>query len=110
MKRRSYKDNDIKAPDGFLLGGLRRVRKDGTVLFHRSWWKCPDEWIGQEVWLHVTDGWAVGVEAAPPGFRIYDAQHKRLCISLERTERADAKPVFRNVHNKEYLARMKNLA
>jgi hypothetical protein len=68
--------NDIKAPDGYLLGGLRRVRGDGTILFQRGWWKAPEEWIGKEVWVHED-------ELGSPGMR-------------DRAERPDAKQGWRD--------------
>ncbi|WP_262300217.1 hypothetical protein [Microvirga sesbaniae] len=66
--------HDFKARDGYLLGGLRRVRSDGTILFQRGWWMAPDEWIGKEVWAHEGGLGSPGVRdrdviirAAPPG-------------------------------------------
>lgn len=85
--------NDIKAPDGFLLGGERKVRQGGIILFHRSWWKVPEEWSGEYCWVHVADCWATEVEVAPPGFSsIYRAQMDRATIQAERVRRDDAKP------------------
>ena len=54
--------NDIKAPDGYLPGGLRRVRSEGTILFQRGWWKAPAEWIGKEIRVHED-------ELGSPGMR-----------------------------------------
>lgn len=91
-----YRRNDIKAPDGYLLGGLRRVRKDGTILFQRGWWKAPDEWIGKEVWVHCYSDVFDAIEAAPPGQHIYDAQLAIKTYRLPRTDREDAKLGWRN--------------
>jgi hypothetical protein len=53
------KEHDIKAPDGYLLGGLRRVRKDGSILFQRGYWELPDEvketFVGEDVWVHIDE-------------------------------------------------------
>ncbi len=112
------RDNDIKAPDGYLLGGLRRVRKDGTVLFQRGWWKVPDEWIGEKVWVHEAcpdrfshadfNVSAIGVtmlEVAPPDRPFYSAQRAGETVLCDRTERPDAKPTFRRPSTKAWLAR-----
>ena len=102
------RDNDIKAPDGYLLGGLRLVRKDGSVLFQRGWWQCPVEWAGEMVWLHEwSDLWGnnIAVEAWPPGVRIW--QHKiGETVILERTERPDAKPGYRRADHKAWHERV----
>ena len=86
---RAGAERDIKAPDGFLLGGLRRVRRDSTILFQRGWWRAPPEWINKLVWVHITDYFGAAVEAAPPGQHIYDAQRDRTTVPLSRTKRAD---------------------
>lgn len=87
---------DIKAPDGYLLGGFRKVRRDGTILFHRMWWKCPDDWIGKYVQVHVNDGMTLNdIEAAPPGKRIYKSIQLLESITLYPVDRPDAKPAFR---------------
>jgi hypothetical protein len=96
-------DHDIKAPDGFLLGGLRRVRADGTILFQRGWWSAPKEWAGKSVWVHDADG---GIEAAPPGVHIYTAQSKGSAVFCERTERGDAKPGYRKPAHKAWHERV----
>jgi len=74
------RDNDIKAPAGYLLGGLRRVRSDGTILFQCGWWRAPDEWIGKEVLVHEDELGSPGmrdrqviIRAAPPGMYIATA-------------------------------------
>lgn len=97
-------NNDIKAPDGFLLGGLRKVRDDGTVLFHRGYWQCPKEWAGERIWLHVIDSLIGGVEAAPPGIHIYRAQQSSQAVTLKQIDRPDAKPGYRNPHHKAWHA------
>jgi len=93
----SRRDKDIKAPDGYLLGGLRKVHRDGTILFHRMWWRCPADWVGEKVWVHVTDGMLLNVlDAAPPGQQIFEALSKRTAIKIEPVNRPDAKPLFRH--------------
>lgn len=88
---------DIKAPDGYLLGGERVVRPDGTVLFQRGWWQAPMEWAGEYVWVHCTDGGAGDLEVAPPGYSsFYRAQLDRVTIFCSRTGRPDAKLGWRN--------------
>jgi len=63
------KNTDIMAPDGYLLGGERVVRKGGVILFQRGWWKLPDGFAreGDVCWVHCTDGGAGDLEVAPPG-------------------------------------------
>jgi hypothetical protein len=107
--------NDIKAPDGFLLGGLRLVRRDGTILFQRGYWQAPLEWAGEKVWVHeewVNEPGHSGrdhlvLEAAAPGRHIYEARtmsppHTVLC---ERTDRPDAKPGYRIPAHKAWATR-----
>jgi hypothetical protein len=101
MKR----EPDIKAPDGYLLGGIRRVRADGTILFQRGWWQAPKDWAGEEVWVHCTHGGAGDLEAAPPGQRIYRAQLDMTTIFCPRTDRKDAKPGFRRPDTKAWSNR-----
>jgi hypothetical protein len=97
---------DIKAPDGFLLGGERLVRQDGTILFQRGWWQAPKEWAGEYVWVHCTDGGAGDLEVAPPGYSsIYRAQLDVKTVFCPRTKRPDAKPVFRRAEIKDWLNR-----
>jgi hypothetical protein len=91
------RDYDIKAPDGFLLGGLRQVRQDGTILFQRGWWQAPLDWAGEKVWVHCTEGGAGDLDVAPPGWRsIYAAQQARVTVLCPRTDRPDAKELFRS--------------
>lgn len=97
------RENDIKAPDGFLLGGLRRVRADGTILFQRGWWQAPKEWAGKDVWVHDEDG---GLEVAPPGMHIYTAISEGKTVLCQRTKRPDAKPGYRKSEHKAWAARM----
>lgn len=102
--RFARQENDIKAPDGFLLGGLRKVRLDGTILFQRGFWRAPKAWIGHMVWVHTTDDG--GVEAAPPGFHIYDKANGVKTVFCKRTKRRDAKPGYRRPDHKAWAARM----
>lgn len=115
MRRRH--DNDIKAPDGYTLGGLRLVRSDATILFNRGWWLAPKAWASQKVWVHEewlnttdTGEWCpehLVLEAASPGLHIYEARmmkppHTVIC---ERTERPDARDVYRRPDRKAWIAR-----
>jgi hypothetical protein len=105
---RSRRHNfDIKAPDGYTLGGLRLVRSDATVLFQRGWWKTPDGWVGERIWIHESHE---GVEAAPPGYHIYEAQGKQIAVPLLRTERPDAERGFRKASSKAWLERIKAMS
>jgi len=97
---------DIKAPDGFLLGGERLVRQDGTILFQRGWWQAPKDWVGEYVWVHCSDGGAGDLEVAPPGYHsFYRARSDRATIWCPRTDRADAKPGWRRADTKAWHAR-----
>lgn len=106
------KPNDIKAPDGFLLGGLRRVRKDGTILFQRGWWELPDEvkpdFIGQDVWCHQEDiakmdcGSDIVLEVAHPSLHIYEARSLKKTVIADRNERPDAKSGVRLQWRKDW--------
>lgn len=51
---------DAKAPDGFLLGGWRRVCRAGYIRFHGARWRHPDlqKHAGEYVWVHVDCPWA----------------------------------------------------
>lgn len=98
-------ENDIKAPDGFLLGGLRRVRADGSILFQRGYWQAPIEWAGETVWVHCTDCGAGDLEVAPPGFRLWEIGASERNYFAPRTERPDAKPGVRNHVRKAWVAR-----
>jgi hypothetical protein len=100
MKREA----DIKAPDGFILGGIRRIRKDGTILFQRGWWRAPAEWIDQDVWVHCSDSGAGDLEIAPPGLHIYTARSQRKTVWGQRTTRKDAQPTFRKADIKAWAA------
>lgn len=99
------RDNDIAAPDGYVLGGVRTVRRDGTILFQRGWWQAPIEWAGERVWVHeiwrATEGGKHGhgeelaLEVAPPGLHIYDARYQQNTVRCGRTDRPDAKSAMR---------------
>lgn len=101
----SRNEHDIKAPDGYLLGGLRRVRRDSTILFQRGWWRAPDAWIGYDVWVHCMDAGAGDLEAAPPGWHIYDARSAKNTFRLPRTDRDDANPGYRLPAHKAWANR-----
>lgn len=81
----SREATDIKAPDGYLLGGERVVRKGGQVLFHRTRWQLPDGFAeqGEYVWVHTLEGDGIfdRIEAAPPGYHcFYQAQLDRATV------------------------------
>jgi hypothetical protein len=105
--------NDIKAPDGYVLGGLRKVRRDGTILFQRGWWKAPDKWAGEMVWVHETwvhvpgYGETLKIEAAHPGLHIYEARYMRPphTVICERTDRRDAAAGYRKPEHKAWAAK-----
>lgn len=107
------RENDIKAPDGYVLGGIRRVRSDGTILFGRGWWQAPIKWAGEKVWVHESwerldyGGETLMLEAAQPGFHIYEARCMKppYTVLCERTERPDAKPGYRTPAHKAWHAR-----
>lgn len=110
------KDNDIKAPDGFLLGGVRRVRKDGTILFQRGYWELPEadkeRFVGEDVWCHIYDKNGPGerhkgeaLEVAEPGYHIYDAKSVRKTVLAERNTKPDAKPATRKRGLRDYVQR-----
>ena len=84
-------ENDIKAPDGFLLGGMRTVRRDGTILFQSGWWQVPIEWAGEKVWAHCTDSGAGDLEVAPPGWGLWAEGSYGRNIFAPRTQRPDVK-------------------
>ena len=101
------RDNDIKAPDGYLLGGLRKVRADGTILFQRGWWKAPDEMIGETVWLHTLEPDEFDhIEIARGGLHIYEARAQGETVKAPRTERQDARPGYRDPTRKAWAAKM----
>jgi hypothetical protein len=83
------REPDIKAPDGFLLGGKRIVRKDGTILFQDGWWQAPKEWAGCRVWVHCTDSGAGDLEVAPPGETLWSIGAHERNIFAPRTDRPD---------------------
>ncbi|MCR5875112.1 hypothetical protein LRS10_13520 [Phenylobacterium sp. J426] len=103
------RDHDIKAPDGYLLGGLRRVRSDGTILFQRGYWQAPKEWAGQEVWVHTLEPSSFdSIEAAQPGLHIYEARCMKpepFTVRCGRTGRPDAKPAYRRPEHKAWATR-----
>jgi hypothetical protein len=113
------KEHDIKAPDGFLLGGVRRVRGDGTILFQRGYWAIPEadreRFIGEDVWCHIYDKNGPGerhrgeaLEVAEPGLHIYDAKSLRKTVLAERTAKPDAKPALRRKDLRAYVQRAMN--
>lgn len=111
MRRKAKRsEQDIKAPDGFTLGGMRKVRADATLLFGRRYWRCPSDWIGKRVWVHVTDGWGTGLEAAPPGIHIFDARalkgdERERSVVLVDANKPEAKPCYRRPENRAWVNR-----
>lgn len=110
----SRAEHDIKAPDGYLLGGLRKVRADGTILFQRGYWQAPRDWAGERVWVHTEEDrqfpHAEYVAAAPPGLHIFAAQCAMLAVRCDRTARPDAKPAYRRPEHKAWAARCRGEA
>lgn len=107
------RENDIKAPDGYLLGGERRVREGGVVLFQRGWWQLPAGFAdrGEYVWVHCTDGGAGDLEVAPAGYRCFwTAQSDRKTVFASRTDRPDARPGYRRPEHKAWAAKMRGQA
>jgi len=112
------KNHDIKAPDGYLLGGLRRVRLDGTILFQRGWWELPNEvkarFVGQDVWVHIDENFGANstsrgeivLEVAEPGLHIYSARSQSKIVIADRNDRPDAKSGIRAEYRKEWAKRM----
>lgn len=103
----AVRDHDIKAPDGFLLGGERRVRKGGVILFQRGWWQLPEDFAeqGEYCWVHCTDSGIGDLEVAPPGYSsFFAAVSDRKTIMAPRTERADAKSGYRDPRVKAWFA------
>ena len=101
------KNTDIMAPDGYLLGGERLVRKGGVILFQRGWWQLPDGFAqdGEYCWVHEA-GPASDLEVAPPGYRnFFKAQMDLKTIFAPRTDRRDAKPGIRAKWRKDWMAR-----
>lgn len=44
---------DIRNGEGALIGGVRRVGRDGTVRFDHGRWQRPIEWAGERVFVHM---------------------------------------------------------
>lgn len=108
-----YRDeNDIKAPDGYTLGGLRTVRKGGFILFNRVFWEgAPDDWVGERVWVH--EDWKRDslygsekylLDVANPGLHIFEAWNIGHFITLKPSNKPDAKPAYRKQSHKDYAA------
>jgi hypothetical protein len=107
-KRRTPRsEQDIKAPDGYLLGGLRKVLKDGTILFQRGYWgPCPAEWIGERVWVHEHSiARETSIRAASPGCSLWSEDSHRTNLILGPADKPDAKPGYRTAHAKAWSAR-----
>jgi hypothetical protein len=108
----SRRDHDIKAPDGYLLGGQRKVLRDRTILFQRGYWgPVPAEWVGERVWVHEDSdlSWPHEgyLDVAPPGLHIYAARVDQVAVRADRTERPDAKPAYRRADRKAWSARLR---
>ena len=104
------RQHDIKAPDGYLLGGWRKVRADGSILLGRGYWQAPIEWAGERVQVHnnEADGDFHTIDAAEPGDTIYAARVGRRVHILPAIDRPDAKPGYRRADRKAYIARLKD--
>ena len=104
-------EHDIKAPDGYLLGGLRRVRANGTILFQRDYWQAPKEWAGQDVWVHQDErSDHTVIEAAPPGVHIYTARSASAQVICEPIDRPSAKPGYRTAVNRAWWVARNKMA
>lgn len=107
--------NDIKAPDGYVLGGLRKVRKGGLILFNRGYWQVPESFIsafeGEKVWVHeawvgsLEESEKIAIEVANPGLHIYEARSMRMTVICHAADKRDAKPIARTPDRKAWFAR-----
>lgn len=107
--------NDIKAPDGYVLGGLRKVRRGGLILFNRGYWQLPNEFLstfeGEAVWVHeawvgsLEGGEKIALEVAHPGLHIYEARSMRMTVICQGAEKPDAKSIARTPDRKAWFAR-----
>ena len=106
-------DNDIKAPDGYTLGGLRLVRKGGLILFNRGYWQVPEEFVpafeGEKVWVHEDwiyvsgKGETLTIEAANPGLHIYEARSMKMTVTCFGSDKPDARPIARTAARKAWF-------
>jgi len=104
------REHDIKAPDGYLLGGYRRVHKDGAILFQRTYWQAPVEWAGERVHVHADEGSFDGIHAAPPGSQIFHARWKGYAEWCPALDRKGAKPGYRKPLHKKWAEQMRGKA
>ncbi len=112
---RGHDTNDIKGPDGYVLGGLRKVRRGGLILFNRGYWQVPDALMstfeGEKVWVHeawvgsLEGGYKIALEAANPGLHIYEARSMRMTVICYGADKRDAKNIARSPHRKAWFAR-----
>lgn len=96
-------DHDIKAPDGYVLGGLRKVRKSGLILFNRGYWQIPEPFLSsfedEKVWVHeawvgsLEGGEKIALEAAYPGLHIYEARFMKKTVICYAALKPDAKSI-----------------
>lgn len=103
-RSRPRSEQDIKAPDGYTLGGMRLVRSDATVLFGRQYWPVPKEWIGERIWVHVADCYGCELEVAPPGQHIYNARLNLNSQIISETVR-EARHCYRRPENRAWAER-----
>lgn len=114
---RRHDENDIKAPDGYVLGGLRKVRKGGVILFNRGYWQIPaehvDHFTDEKVWVHeawigsLEGGEKIALEAAHPGIHIYEARSMKMTVICHGADRKDAKNIARTPDRKAWFERNK---
>lgn len=112
---RNRDNHDIKAPDGYVLGGLRKVRNGGIILFNRGYWQVPEAFVssfeGEKVWVHeawvgsLEGGEKIALEAANPGLHIYEAREMKMTVICHGADKADAKNIARTPHRKAWFAR-----
>ena len=108
-------DHDIKAPDGYTLGGMRKVRNGGLILFNRGYWQVPEGFLdlfeGERVWVHeawvgsLEGGEKVALEVANPGLHIYEARMMKMTVICYAADKADAKNIARSAHRKAWFSR-----
>jgi hypothetical protein len=106
----SGNDSDIKCPDGYLIGGMRKVRADGSILFQRCYWQAPKEWVGLYIWVHAATDSFDFIDGAPPGYGIYESILNRTSIELLLIDRPGAKPGYRLAWKKAWINRDKSAA
>lgn len=62
-------EDDRSPVDGFLLGGYRKIRKDGVVTFNRAKWQndALKKWEGLYIYVETEDHLCRSLMAKPKG-------------------------------------------